>query len=277
MSGFCVTIRSVDGCLAVILLINVVLYLGGPMNSIIAANWKMNKTRAQAQSTATEVAVGLKAKSNGRTVIIFPPATALDVVSTASVGTFETGIQNFYPAEEGAFTGEISPAMVHECGGTWVLVGHSERRHIFGEPDELISRKVNFALAHDLKVMLCVGETLSEREQGQLRHVLTRQLTSALSGQSESSISSIAVAYEPVWAIGTGKSAGEPEILEAHQLIRDILKTMFSNSAKQLPILYGGSVKPMNTCSILALDNVDGVLVGGASLEAKSFLKIVNA
>ena len=248
------------------------------MKKIIAANWKMNETRAQGEALARSVAEGIASLPDDRKVVIFPPATALDIVTGASMGRFETGIQNFYPAENGAFTGEISPAMVHDCCGQWALCGHSERRHIFNEPDELISRKVNFALAHDLKVMLCVGETLEERESGHLNAVLMRQLTSALSGQSsETAVSSIAIAYEPVWAIGTGKTAGPAEIKEAHELIRGDLRTMFASACTELPILYGGSVKPSNAREILGLDNVDGVLVGGASLEAKSFLAIINS
>ena len=248
------------------------------MKKIIAANWKMNETRAQGEALARSVAEGIASLPDDRKVVIFPPATALDIVTGASMGRFETGIQNFYPAENGAFTGEISPAMVHDCGGQWALCGHSERRHIFNEPDELISRKVNFALAHDLKVMLCVGETLEERESGHLNAVLMRQLTSALSGQSsETAVSSIAIAYEPVWAIGTGKTAGPAEIKEAHELIRGDLRTLFASACTELPILYGGSVKPSNAHEILGLDNVDGVLVGGASLEAKSFLAIINS
>ena len=248
------------------------------MKKIIAANWKMNETRAQGEALARSVAEGIASLPDDRKVVIFPPATALDIVTGASMGRFETGIQNFYPAENGAFTGEISPAMVHDCGGQWALCGHSERRHIFNEPDELISRKVNFALAHDLKVMLCVGETLEERESGHLNAVLMRQLTSALSGQSsETAVSSIAIAYEPVWAIGTGKTAGPAEIKEAHELIRGDVRTMFASACTELPILYGGSVKPSNAHEILGLDNVDGVLVGGASLEAKSFLAIINS
>lgn len=248
------------------------------MKKIIAANWKMNETRAQGEALARSVAEGIASLPDDRKVVIFPPATALDIVTGASMGRFETGIQNFYPAENGAFTGEISPAMVHDSGGQWALCGHSERRHIFNEPDELISRKVNFALAHDLKVMLCVGETLEERESGHLNAVLMRQLTSALSGQSsETAVSSIAIAYEPVWAIGTGKTAGPAEIKEAHELIRGDLRTMFASACTELPILYGGSVKPSNAHEILGLDNVDGVLVGGASLEAKSFLAIINS
>ena len=248
------------------------------MKKIIAANWKMNETRAQGEALARSVAEGIASLPDDRKVVIFPPATALDIVTGASMGRFETGIQNFYPAENGAFPGEISPAMVNDCGGQWALCGHSERRHIFNEPDELISRKVNFALAHDLKVMLCVGETLEERESGHLNAVLMRQLTSALSGQSsETAVSSIAIAYEPVWAIGTGKTAGPAEIKEAHELIRGDLRTMFASACTELPILYGGSVKPSNAHEILGLDNVDGVLVGGASLEAKSFLAIINS
>lgn len=247
------------------------------MRTIIAANWKMNKTRAQAEAVASEVAAALKAQpAEGRDVIIFPPATALDITSKAAEGVFATGIQNIYPAEEGAFTGEIAPCMVHDAGGTWVMVGHSERRHIFKEPDDLISEKVNFVLAHDLKVMLCVGETLEQRDSGQLRSVLVHQITSGLSGQSTANIANIAVAYEPVWAIGTGRSAGPAEILEAHETIRDVLRMVFKD-ADEMPILYGGSVKPSNAHDILALDNVNGLLVGGASLEAKSFLEIVRA
>lgn len=247
------------------------------MRTIIAANWKMNKTRGQAEAVAAEMAASLKAQpAEGREVVVFPPATALDITSRAAAGVFETGIQNIYPAEEGAFTGEIAAGMVHDCGGTWVMVGHSERRHIFGEKDELIAKKVNFALAHDLKVMLCVGETLEEREAGQLRSILVHQITSGLSGQSDATMPSIAVAYEPVWAIGTGRTAGPAEIVEAHETIRDILRAVFKK-ADEMPILYGGSVKPANAHEILGLDNVNGLLVGGASLEAKSFLEIVRA
>ena len=248
------------------------------MKTIMAANWKMNKTRSQGEALASEVAAGLEKRPEGRDVLIFPPATALNIVSQSSMGRFETGVQNFYPEENGAYTGEISASMVHECGATWVLVGHSERRHIFNEPDELIARKVNFAVEHGFKTMLCVGETLEEREAGELRKVLTRQLTSALSGQSPEAASSVlAVAYEPVWAIGTGKTATPADIAEAHGLIRDVLRALFGSACEELPILYGGSVKPSNTAQILGVDNVNGVLVGGASLEAKSFLDIVFA
>ncbi len=247
------------------------------MKTIIAANWKMNKTRAQAKAVATELASALKAQPVDREVIIFPPATALNCVSDVADGVFETGIQNIYPAEDGAYTGEIAPCMVHDAGGRWALIGHSERRHIFNEPDELIARKVSFVVAHDLKGMLCVGETLEERDAGMLRNVLVRQITSALSGLGNADVASVVVAYEPVWAIGTGRTAGPAEIQEAHQIIRDILRVIFNKTADEMPILYGGSVKPANAASILALDNVNGLLVGGASLEVRSFLEIVRA
>ena len=248
------------------------------MKTIIAANWKMNKTRAQAADMTQEVVSSLKAQPvEGRSVLIFPPATALDCVSKHAEGMLETGIQNIYPAENGAFTGEIAPCMVHDAGGSWVLVGHSERRHIFHEPDDLIAQKVNFALAHDLKMMLCVGETLEERDAGQLRQVLNRQITSGLSGQGNACVPGIAVAYEPVWAIGTGRTAGPAEIVEAHAIIREVLRILFNKDGDIIPILYGGSVKPGNAKEILSLDNVNGLLIGGASLEAKSFLDIVRA
>ncbi len=248
------------------------------MKTIIAANWKMNKTRAQAEDMTREVVASLKEHPvTDRTVLIFPPATALDCVSRDAGNVLETGIQNIYPAENGAFTGEIAPCMVHDAGGSWVLVGHSERRHIFHEPDDLITQKVNFTLAHDLKMMLCVGETLEERDAGQLRQVLSRQITSGLSGQGNAAVPAIAVAYEPVWAIGTGRTAGPAEIIEAHGIIRDVLRILFNKDADEVPILYGGSVKPGNAHEILSLDNVNGLLIGGASLEAQSFLAIVRA
>ena len=248
------------------------------MKKIIAANWKMNETRAQGEALARSVAEGIASLPDDRKVVIFPPATALDIVTGASMGRFETGIQNFYPAENGAFTGEISPAMVHDCGGQWALCGHSERRHIFNEPDELISRKVNFALAHDLKVMLCVGETLEERESGHLNAVLMRQLTSALSGQSsETAVSSIAIAYEPVWAIGTGLTATDEQANETIGVIRAALARKYGKRvADKVRIQYGGSMKPSNVDGLMKQPEIDGGLIGGASLKAEDFARIVN-
>ncbi len=254
------------------------------MQKIIAANWKMYKTRPEAAQTAAELALALAdGTPYGRLVLVFPPFTAVDAVAEAFTGkkNLAVGGQNFYPAEQGAFTGEISMGMLNDAGATWVLVGHSERRHVFSESDELIARKTAFALAQGFKVMLCVGEMLHEREAGQLRDVLSRQLSTALEPLPEALRGTLAgrlaVAYEPVWAIGTGKVAGPVEVQEAHAALRALLVDMLGETAAELPILYGGSVKPTNASALVGLDNVDGLLVGGASLEAQSFLQIIGS
>lgn len=254
------------------------------MQKIIAANWKMHKVRHEAAKTAAELANALGGGVlENRLVVVFPPFTDIATVSDAfeGVGNLATGGQNFYPAEQGAFTGEISPAMLKDCGATWALTGHSERRHVFDESDEIVAKKTRFGMEKGFKIMLCVGETLKEREEGQLGNVLSRQIASALeplSGNADISlINQLAIAYEPVWAIGTGKVAGPAEIIEAHAVVRELLKGQNPSAANEIPILYGGSVKADNAGTILKLENVDGLLVGGASLEAESFLKIINA
>lgn len=254
------------------------------MQKIIAANWKMNKTRPEAAQTAAQLAQSLSASMpEGRLVLVFPPYTDLATVSDAFAGlkNVAVGAQNFYPAESGAFTGEISPAMIRDAGGAWLLVGHSERRHILGETDGFIARKTAFGLGEGFKIMLCVGETLEEREAGQLKDVLSRQLSTALKPldtQVRSRLGDrLVIAYEPVWAIGTGKVAGPEEIVESHGVVRGLLNDLVGAIAADTPILYGGSVKPGNAGDIMTLDNVNGLLVGGASLEAKSFMDIVRA
>lgn len=254
------------------------------MQKIIAANWKMHKTRPEAAQEAAKIAQSITADTpQGRLSIIFPPYTDIATVADAFAGVpnIAVGGQNFYPAEQGAFTGEISPAMLRDAGATWALTGHSERRHIFNESDEVIAQKTAFGLAQGFKIMLCVGETLDERDKGQLKGVLSRQLSTALSPlppDVKNTLSDrLAVAYEPVWAIGTGRVAGHPEILEAHAMVRSILVDLIASNAANMAILYGGSVKPSNAEGILKLDNVDGLLVGGASLEAQSFLDILRA
>ncbi|MBQ9407301.1 MAG: triose-phosphate isomerase [Desulfovibrio sp.] len=250
------------------------------MQKIIAANWKMYKTRAQAAQSAASLAAGLRTVPAERCVLVFAPFTCLDVVAQAFAQNpaLACGGQDCYPADEGAFTGEISPAMLLDCGATWALTGHSERRHILGEDDALVARKTIFALEKGLNVMLCIGEKLEEREAGNLSAVLERQIHSVFEAMPEgqSLDGRFAVAYEPVWAIGTGKVAGHAEVLEAHAVVRTLLQGVLGNAAERLPILYGGSVKPANAAGILALDNVDGLLVGGASLDAQSFLQIVG-
>lgn len=252
------------------------------MQKIIAGNWKMYKIRRQAAETAAKIAQAVcNGTPQGRMAVIFPPYTDIATVADAFSGlaNMAVGGQNFYPAEEGAYTGEISPAMLRDCGATWALTGHSERRHILGESDEFIARKTQFGLKQGFKIMLCIGETLKERDDGQLKSVLTRQLSTAIAPLKDSprEASHLAIAYEPVWAIGTGKVAGPAEIIEAHAQTRAILTEILGGAAQDVPILYGGSVKPANAASILGLDNVDGLLVGGASLGADSFLEIFRA
>lgn len=254
------------------------------MQKIIAANWKMNKIRPEAaQFAALTAQTFAKGTPEGRLVLVFPPFTDIATVADAFTGVnnLAVGGQNFYPEEKGAFTGEISLAMLQDSGAAWALVGHSERRHIFGESDALIARKTSFGLNQGFKIMLCVGETLQEREAGQLKSVLARQLSTALEHLAPTDharmCDRLVIAYEPVWAIGTGKVAGPEEIMEAHAEVRALLKELTGAAATEMPILYGGSVKAANARTILALENVDGLLVGGASLETDSFFGIIRA
>ncbi|MDL2207277.1 triose-phosphate isomerase [Desulfovibrio sp. OttesenSCG-928-M16] len=250
------------------------------MKMLMAANWKMFKTRPQAVDTLRELLKNLANLPADREAALFAPFTLLpDCAALLADGApLALGGQNCYPAEQGAFTGEISPAMLKDCGCSLVLAGHSERRALFGESDEFVGQKCAFALASGLNVVLCIGETLEERDQGNLPLVLQRQLAAGLADVlADVPPASLSVAYEPVWAIGTGRVAGPAEILEAHALIRDFLVRRFPVQGKEMRILYGGSVKPDNAAEIIGLDNVNGVLVGGASLQAESFSRIVLA
>ncbi len=251
----------------------------------MAANWKMYKNRSEAHNTITNLCELLnKSNSNDldREVLIFSPFTALDSAVQAANNAscslpLAIGAQNFYPKEEGAFTGEISLPMLKDVGIHWVLVGHSERRTVFGESLELIQEKSQYALNNAFSVTFCVGESLEEREAGQLEDILKKQLKALGTFADKITPENFAVAYEPVWAIGTGKVAGPEEILEAHALVRTILENILAEKGKKIRILYGGSVKADNATQIIGLDNVDGVLVGGASLQAESFMSIVTA
>ncbi len=250
------------------------------MKKLMAANWKMYKTRAEAADTAKKLVALAGALPADREVAIFAPFTALGACAEALAGAkgFFAGGQDVYPAQEGAFTGEVSPAMLKDCACRFVLAGHSERRSVIGESPEFVGQKTAFALKNGLDVVLCVGESLEEREGGRLEQVLRTQLKAGLSDVPEDfAPDSLSIAYEPVWAIGTGKVAGPQEILEAHRLVRKLLADRFGAKAGGMRILYGGSVKPENAAQIIGLDNVDGVLVGGASLQAESFSKIVTA
>ena len=250
------------------------------MRTIIAANWKMNKTRSEAASFAGDLAKRLVWETVPRDVLIFAPFTALADTYTGfniAGNAVEIGAQDVYPETEGAFTGEISPAMIRDCGATWVLTGHSERRHIIHEDNELVAKKTAFALKNGLHVMLCIGETLKERDDGLLESVLEKQISSVASVADPALLTHLAVAYEPVWAIGTGKVASENDIAATHGIVRDLLIRHFNADGQEIPILYGGSVKAGNAGKILTLDNVNGVLVGGASLSVESFEQIVRA
>ncbi|MDD3313243.1 triose-phosphate isomerase [Pseudodesulfovibrio sp.] len=251
------------------------------MKKLMAANWKMYKTWDDARATAQSLADLTASKlPDDREVLIFPPFTALKGVSDVfgPLAGFSTGGQDFYTEAEGAFTGEISPAMLLDAGAAYGLTGHSERRHVLGEDDALVGRKTAYGLVSGLKVILCVGEKIDERRAGQVEAVLRRQLDVGLKDvPRDVNPADLSVAYEPVWAIGTGEVAGPGEIVEAHACIRKILQAEFGEKGNKIRILYGGSVKPANCAEIIALDNVDGVLVGGASLLSESFSQIVLA
>ncbi len=250
------------------------------MKKLMAANWKMYKTDKEAAQTAQELLSVMGVLPADREVLVFPNFLGLAGVAKAfkDVKGVHCGAQNVYPEKEGAFTGETSPNMISSAGASWVLTGHSERRSIMGESNELVGRKTACSLASGLNVILCIGETLTQREGGDLEKVLQEQLKQGLSGTpADIAPIRLAVAYEPVWAIGTGKVAGLEDIKTTHALIRSMLHGLLPGAADSIRILYGGSVKPENASDIISLDNVDGVLVGGASLQAESFSRIVLA
>jgi triosephosphate isomerase len=245
---------------------------------LIAGNWKMHLTVAESVALARAVAEAAARRSD-REVMIAPPATALFPVAGAVKGTgLILAGQNVAWEEKGAFTGEISPAMLRDCGCAMAIVGHSERRHIFGEDDAMINRRLKGALAHGLTPVLCVGETLEEREAGRTAEVIEGQLRAGLAGARVESGRDIVVAYEPVWAIGTGRTATSGQAQEVHERIRALLGQMFEKGiAAEMRILYGGSVKPGNAAELVSQPDIDGALVGGASLDAESFAGIINA
>jgi triosephosphate isomerase len=245
---------------------------------IIVGNWKMNLLRDDAVALARGVGSALDG-ATGVDVVVCPVFTVLGSVADALAGEpVEVGGQNCYVKESGAFTGEVSPQMLLDAGCAWTIVGHSERRQIFDESDALLNKKLHYALASGLKVMFCVGETLEERESGAMNDVLRRQVVDGLKGLKSEDFVRVVVAYEPVWAIGTGVTASPEQAEEAHAFVRGLVADEFGGTvAAALRIQYGGSVKPGNAAELLAKDNVDGALVGGASLQADDFAAIVNA
>ncbi len=247
---------------------------------LIAGNWKMFKGLEEARELARAIAQGLEPGPDPD-VAIFPAfpfiAQVVEVVSKAP-HPIGVGAQNLYPEPEGAFTGEVSGRMIRSTGARYVIVGHSERRHIIGESDALVGKKVRAALDLGLIPILCVGEKLEEREAGNTLQVVNRQLKAGLDRLDAAKVERLVVAYEPVWAIGTGKTATPQQGAEVHQAIRsEISKIATPAVADEFRILYGGSVKPSNIRDLLAEPDIDGVLVGGASLEADSFLELCRA
>ncbi len=244
---------------------------------IFAGNWKMYKKGSEAVDLVKGLLAGF-AGIGDREVVVFPPSPwAKQVADLCRGSKISVGMQNMYFEQEGAFTGEVSPVMVKDAGCRYILIGHSERRHVFGEKDEEVNKKVKAAFKNDIEPMICVGELLDEREKGLTNDVLKRQVEKALAGISPAEMKKVVVAYEPVWAIGTGKVATPEMADEAHRFIRQIIKGLYGQeTADALPILYGGSVKPDNIAGLHTKENIDGVLVGGASLKADSFLDIIR-
>jgi triosephosphate isomerase len=245
---------------------------------ILAGNWKMYKTPAEAVSLVTEILRAAPPR-NDREAVVCPPFTALSRVSQLLKGSsVKLGAQNVCWEKEGAYTGEISAPMLKEIGCEYVIVGHSERRQYFREDDSLIGKKLRAVFASQMIPILCVGEKLEEREAGRTNEVLGSQTKGALGEFDATQVRGLVVAYEPVWAIGTGKTATPQMAVQAHQFIRQLLGQMFGPGlAAETRIQYGGSVKPENAAELLKEPDIDGALVGGASLKADSFLRIVDA
>lgn len=246
---------------------------------VIAGNWKMNGDLIQSKDLITKLISGLNGQQVHCEVIICPPFISLSEASSLVKNTtIKLGAQNMYFEDSGAFTGEISPAMLKGAGCEFVILGHSERRIIFGETDELINKKIKKALQSDLKPIFCVGETLEERESGITKKVVERQVVNGLNGIPESDLKNIILAYEPVWAIGTGVTATSAQAEEIHEFIRNIIAEKYSKkTAENLVIQYGGSVKADNAAELLSQKNIDGALVGGACLKSDSFIAIIKS
>lgn len=246
---------------------------------MIAANWKMNMTVAETESFLTSFRLEIE-EVTGVEIVIAPPFTALAKMSELLGGSqrIRLGAQNFYYEKPGAYTGEISAGMLRELFVRYVIIGHSERRQIFGETDELINKKVLAAVATELKPILCIGETLQEREAGKEKEILEAQLKADLKGVEAEDLLEGIIAYEPIWAIGTGVNASPEQAQEAHAHVRSVISDLYdAATASKVRIQYGGSVKPGNAATLLSQPDIDGALVGGASLEPRGFAEIVKA
>jgi len=249
-----------------------------PRRYVFAGNWKMHKTIPEAVALARALREGLEREPTRHEVVVMPPFTALAAVREVLKGSaIALGAQNMHWEREGAFTGEISPVMLRDVGCAYVILGHSERRHIFEETDERLSKKSRAAFDHGITPMVCVGETLAERESSRTLEVVERQVDAALRPLKPDEVARMVISYEPVWAIGTGKVATPEQAQEVQAFLRKRVALSHGDEpARAVRILYGGSVNPANTPGIMAQADVDGVLVGGASLKPESFLGIVN-
>jgi triosephosphate isomerase len=243
----------------------------------MAGNWKMNKTTGEAIDLVRELKAAISGVK-GVEVAVAPPFTALYAVCKELEGSsIRLAAQNLYWEEKGAFTGEVSPLMLKEVGCHYVIIGHSERRQFFGETDETVNRRIKAALAQGLKVIFCIGETLKEREEGKTFSVIERQVEDGLKNLIDKEMKNMVIAYEPVWAIGTGKTATPGQAEEVHRFIRGKIEKLYSREvSEEIRIQYGGSVTPENIKGLMEQANIDGALVGGASLKAESFSKIVR-
>ena len=244
---------------------------------LIAGNWKMFKTCQEAEETAGKL-VELVAGVSYAEILIAPPFTALSVVSDIiKDSNVSLGAQNLFWKSEGAYTGEISSAMLVSAGCKYVIIGHSERRQHFGETDETVNKKINSAIQNGLIPILCIGESEKQRDANETFSVLDKQIKKGLEGFSPANLKTLVLAYEPIWAIGTGKTATSDQTQEVHKFLRELLEKLFDSSlSDSIRILYGGSVKPDNIKELMGMPDIDGALVGGASLQADSFSKIVN-
>ena len=246
----------------------------------VAGNWKMNTDSHTSINLAESIVSGsLETAGQSVSVAVCPPFVYLQAVAkTLSASSIAVGAQDLYIESQGAFTGEISASMLKDIGCSYALCGHSERRHVIGETDELINKKVAAAIGGGLLPILCVGELLAEREASQTNEVVTRQIKNGLAGLSVEKVSAVTIAYEPVWAIGTGLTATPQQAQEAHDFVRKLLAELYdAQLAEEIRILYGGSAKPGNAGELMAQQDVDGLLVGGASLNAEDFIAIIQA
>lgn len=237
------------------------------MEKIIAANWKMNNDFSDIKPFVKFVKKNLKDRKG---LVVCVPSVMIKTLADTAKGVFETGAENCYFEEKGAFTGEISANMVKSAGASYSIIGHSERRQIFGETNEMLNKKLKACLKNDLKVIFCIGETLEEKSK--YKSVLKKEILEGFEGITD--FSNIVIAYEPIWAIGTGKVATTDDISKIHSYIKNLVKESFG---ADIAVLYGGSVKPSNSKEILALSEVDGVLIGGASLKAEDYVKIAES